>query len=81
MPALNEEDNIQQVIKNLPRTLDGVDSIQYLVIDDGSTDNTEAIAVSAGAWVVRHGKNRGVGAAFHSAVQFALENDADILVA
>lgn len=80
MPALNEEDNIQQVINNLPRTLDGVDSIQYLVIDDGSIDNTEAIAVNSGAQVVRHGINRGVGAAFHSAVQFALENDADILV-
>jgi glycosyltransferase involved in cell wall biosynthesis len=57
-----------------------VDSIQYLVIDDGSNDATAEIALASGAQVIRHGKNRGVGAAFHSAVQFALENHADILI-
>jgi glycosyltransferase involved in cell wall biosynthesis len=80
LPALNEENNIQQVIANLPRTLANIDIVQYLVIDDGSTDNTAALAEASGAQVVRHGKNRGVGAAFRSAVQFALENDADVLV-
>jgi glycosyltransferase involved in cell wall biosynthesis len=80
LPALNEESNIQQVLTGLPRKLKNIDTIQYLVIDDGSTDNTAAIAGSNGAQVVTHGRNRGVGAAFHSAVQFALENEADILV-
>jgi glycosyltransferase involved in cell wall biosynthesis len=80
MPAFNEEKHIQQVISNLPRKLEKIDTIQYLVIDDGSTDNTAMIALSSGAQVVSHGRNRGVGAAFHSAVQFALENYADILV-
>jgi glycosyltransferase involved in cell wall biosynthesis len=80
MPALNEEKSIQQVITNLPRELEKIDSIQYLVIDDGSADDTALLARSAGAQVVSHGRNRGVGAAFHSAVQFALENNADILV-
>lgn len=80
MPALNEAENIQQVIAKLPRELEGIETIQYLVIDDGSTDATAEIARSSGAQVVHHGRNRGVGAAFHSAVQFALEHQADILI-
>jgi glycosyltransferase involved in cell wall biosynthesis len=80
MPALNEEKYIQKVIENLPGKLEGIDIIEYLVVDDGSTDNTAALASSAGAQVISHRGNRGVGAAFHSAVQFSLENNADILV-
>lgn len=80
MPALNEEHGIQRVISNLPRELEKIASIDYLVVDDGSTDNTAALARAVGAQVVSHGRNRGVGAAFHSAVRFALENNADILV-
>jgi glycosyltransferase involved in cell wall biosynthesis len=80
LPAFNEEESIQWVIANLPRTLANIDIVLYLVIDDGSTDNTASLAEASGAQVVRHGKNRGVGAAFRSAVQFALENNADILV-
>ncbi len=80
IPALNEEKDIQQVIQNLPRALDKIDDIQYLVVDDGSTDNTSTVALASGAHVVSHGRNKGVGAAFHTAVQFALENQADILV-
>lgn len=80
MPAFNEERNIQQVIANLPKVLAGIDIIQYLVIDDGSNDKTAELALSAGAQVISHKRNRGVGAAFHSAMQFALESGADILV-
>lgn len=80
MPALNEEECIESVIASLPRMLRGVDDIQYLVVDDGSTDATVALALATGACVVSHGRNLGVGSAFQSAVQFALENNADILV-
>lgn len=80
MPALNEEGNINRVLANLPQNLAGVDEIQTLVLDDGSTDRTRELAIAAGAHVVSHDKNRGVGAAFQSAVNFALEADADILV-
>lgn len=80
LPAFNEEGNIQQVIAQLPKTLDKIDVIQHLVIDDGSTDETAVQALATGAQVVSHGRNRGVGAAFHSAVRYALENGADILV-
>jgi glycosyltransferase involved in cell wall biosynthesis len=80
MPAFNEAENIQQVIANLPQSLEGIDYIQCLVVDDGSIDQTTSRALSAGAKVVNHNENRGVGAAFHSAVHYALENDMDILV-
>jgi glycosyltransferase involved in cell wall biosynthesis len=80
LPALNEEGNIQQVIENLPKKLDQIDIVQYLVIDDGSTDRTAEFAVMSGAKVVSHSANRGVGRALQSAMQFALENEADILV-
>lgn len=80
MPAYNESENIGQVIASLPYELEKVDHIKYLVIDDGSTDTTAQLAESCGAQVIFHNRNRGVGAAFHTAVQFALENDADILV-
>ena len=80
LPAYNESENIQKVIASLPCELDKVDDIQILVIDDGSTDKTAHLAQSCGAHVIFHHKNRGVGAAFQTAVQFALENEADILV-
>ncbi len=80
MPAFNEEEKIEQVISYLPRELKNIDVIEYLVIDDGSIDKTATLAQSSGAQIVSHGKNRGVGAAFHSALRFALENNVDILV-
>jgi glycosyltransferase involved in cell wall biosynthesis len=80
LPALDEEENIQEVIASLPTMLNQINDIQVLVIDDGSVDKTAALARTSGAQVVSHGRNRGVGAAFQSAVQFGLENNADILV-
>lgn len=80
MPALNEEENIQKVLAHLPVTMEGIDEIRYLVVDDGSTDRTGELAQAAGAEVIAHGRNLGVGAAFHSAVDYALENQVDILV-
>jgi glycosyltransferase involved in cell wall biosynthesis len=80
LPAYNEEEKIQVVIKRLPRSLENIDQIQYLVIDDGSEDRTRELALEAGAEVISHEQNRGVGGAFHTAVNYALENGADILV-
>ncbi|MBP6976601.1 glycosyltransferase family 2 protein [Candidatus Dojkabacteria bacterium] len=80
MPALNEQDGITDVIKELPQKIGGIDEIKILVVDDGSTDDTAKIAKDSGADVVSHGVNRGVGSAFQSALQYSLESKADILV-
>lgn len=80
MPALNEAEGIGDVIRSLPKEIEGIDEVKILVVDDGSTDDTAKIAKESGADVVSHGFNKGVGSAFQSAVQYSLENGVDILV-
>ena len=80
IPAFNEEENIGSVINNLPKNVNNIDIIDILVVDDGSSDNTYDISKKYGANVLKHNTNRGVGKAFQSAVEYALENDIDILV-
>jgi glycosyltransferase involved in cell wall biosynthesis len=80
IPALNEEEGIGDVIEHLPKSIEGINHIEVLVVDDGSTDSTAKIAREHGAQVVSHGINRGVGKAFQTAVQYALERGTDILV-
>jgi len=80
MPALNEAESIEKVIKSLPKQILNITDIQILVVDDGSSDETAAISKSTGAIVVSHKSNQGVGGAFKSAVKKALELDVDIMV-
>ncbi len=80
IPALNEEATIGQVIDNLPRTLAGVDTIDVIVVDDGSTDQTARIAREKGAIVIKHKKNGGVGRAFHSGMERSIKMAIDVMV-
>ncbi len=80
IPCLNEAETIASVIREVPRGLPGVGQIDVLVIDDGSTDATATEAQGAGARVVRHGRNRGVGRAFQTAVDHAVEAGYDLMV-
>lgn len=80
LPALNEEATIGSVISRIPRTVEGCARVDVLVIDDGSTDATAEIARAAGAAVISHGYNRGVGAALHTAIEEAIARRADIAV-
>lgn len=80
LPALNEAEKIAQVITALPKAIDGIATIEILVVDDGSSDNTAEIAQKNGASVVSHTKNRGVGEAFQTAVTESLIRKADILL-
>jgi glycosyltransferase involved in cell wall biosynthesis len=75
MPAYNEEKLIEGVFDRMP---DNVDTI--VVVNDGSTDKTPNIAQAKGALVVTHNVHRGVGAAFHTGVDKALELNADVMV-
>jgi glycosyltransferase involved in cell wall biosynthesis len=80
LPALNEEEHIGGLVSEIMRLpLEGV-RITALVVDDGSRDRTAEVARAAGAVVVAHPRNRGVGAAFRTGRDWALENGADFLV-
>ena len=75
IPAYNEEANISQVIAEVPRSIAGIDSVKVLVVDDGSSDDTVKVALAAGAdYIIRHGRNRGLAAAFRTALREACLN-------
>ena len=80
IPALNEAETIAEVIGRIPAVIEGVDSTEVVVVDDGSTDDTAARARAAGAVVMSHAGNRGVGAAFATGLDAALRRGADVIV-
>lgn len=80
LPALNEAATLKQVIDRIPKTIDGVDDIEVLVIDDGSTDDTVACAREAGASVVSHPYNLGVGTAVQTGLKEARRRGVDLAV-
>ena len=73
IPALNEELTINKLISSIPREIHGCE-VSVLVIDDGSTDSTVKQAEEAGATVISHGRNMGLGASFRTILSYAREN-------
>ena len=80
LPALNEAATIGALLDAIPRDIPGVTELETIVVDDGSTDRTAAVAERHGARVVRHPRNLGTGRAFMSGVQAALAEGADIII-
>ena len=81
IPCLNEETTLPETIAGIPRTIEGVDRVEILVIDDGSTDRTAEIAEELGVeHLVRFTGNRGLGHAFAAGMDRCLALGADIIV-
>jgi len=78
--AFNEEKSIGGVLDRIPASIEGIDRIDTIVVNDGSTDRTRALALERGAQVVSHPENRGLGATFATAIDAALRAEADIIV-
>ncbi|HEX7680781.1 MAG TPA: glycosyltransferase family 2 protein [Thermoanaerobaculia bacterium] len=81
IPAFNEEATIAQTLRDIPKKIDGITSIESLVIDDGSSDDTAEAARKAGAThVVQLKTHRGLSSAFLAGINAALRLGADIIV-
>ncbi len=78
---MNEEATLGLVLKTIPKKIAGVDSVEILIIDDGSTDKTIEVAKKHGVkHFVRHKKNMGLARSFRDGVDYALGIGADIVV-
>jgi glycosyltransferase involved in cell wall biosynthesis len=81
IPCLNEEATLPLVFETMPTSIPGVDSIEVLIIDDGSTDRTVEVAQQLGVkHFVHHTRNQGLAYAFRDGLIGALELGADIIV-
>lgn len=81
IPCYNEEKTLPEVVRDIPRQIPGVDSVEILVIDDGSTDRTSEIAREIGVdHVVRNLCNKGLASTFLIGLDAALRLGADIIV-
>lgn len=81
IPCFNEAETLEITLNDLPRQIEGIDTIEYLIINDGSTDNTEEIAKRWGVQHIVHFKrNLGLARGFLAGIDLALRNGADIIV-
>jgi glycosyltransferase involved in cell wall biosynthesis len=81
IPCLDEEATLPRTLRDLPRELDGFDSVEWLVIDDGSGDRTVDVAREQGVdHIVRLTNNKGLAAAFQAGLDAALKLGADVVV-
>jgi glycosyltransferase involved in cell wall biosynthesis len=81
IPCYNEASTLPDTFRDLPREIDGIDEIEVLIIDDGSTDKTADVAQALGvAHVVRLGRNRGLANAFVRGLEASVAAGADIIV-
>lgn len=81
IPCYNESGTLALALKELPRKLEGFDSVEWLIINDGSTDNTVEVAKACGVdHVVSFTKNQGLAKGFMAGLDAALQAGADVIV-
>jgi glycosyltransferase involved in cell wall biosynthesis len=81
IPCLNEEQTLPDTVSDIPREIEGIDEVEILVINDGSTDRTTEVAREAGVdHIIEFPRNRGLGYAFRAGFDACLKAGADIIV-
>ena len=81
IPCYNEAETLEIALNDLPKHIDGIDEIEYLIIDDGSTDKTVEVAVNWGVHhVVSFARNKGLAKGFMAGLDACLSYGADIIV-
>ena len=81
VPCLNEEASLPETLRAIPRSIPGIDCVEVLIVDDGSTDRTGEVARAHGAdHVVRFTRHKGLAAAFMAGLDASLRLGADIIV-
>ena len=81
IPCYNEAETLEIALNALPKRISGVDEIEYLVINDGSSDDTEKVALEWGVnYVVHFKRNLGLAKGFLAGIDLALRHGADIIV-
>lgn len=81
IPCYNEEETLPATLADLPREVPGFAKVEWLVVDDGSSDRTVEVAREHGVdHIVRHGRNRGLAAAYLTGLDASLRAGADVIV-
>ena len=81
IPCLNEAKTLEVALNDLPKHIEGIDEIEYLIINDGSTDNTVEVAKNWGVdYVVNFVNNKGLARGFIAGLDACIRNGADIIV-
>ena len=81
IPCYNEAGTLEIALNDLPKHIDGIDEIEYLIINDGSKDNTVEVAKNWGVnYVVNFKRNKGLAHGFMAGIDACLRNGADIIV-
>ena len=81
IPCLNEEATLPSVLESIPKQISGVDQLEILVVNDGSSDKTVEVAKKHGVkHFVHHTRNMGLARSFRDGVDYALKHGADIVV-